>query len=81
MALESVVSRSFMRDREVECADEGALFANAYGEPLKVRIARDEAALIATDINLALMGEIGKIELACVARGRGGFLLVAAAQV
>jgi hypothetical protein len=43
-----------------------------------VRIARDEAALIATDINLALMGEIGKIELACVASGRGGFLLVAA---
>ncbi|KOO29441.1 hypothetical protein Ctob_004847, partial [Chrysochromulina tobinii] len=78
MAFACAVTRSFMRDREAECADEGALFANAYGEPLKVRIARDEAALIATDINLALMGEIGKIEVACVARGRGGFLLVAA---
>ena len=78
MALESAVKRSFMRDRDVECAPEGALFTNAYGEPMRVRFARDEAALIATDINLALMGEIGKIELACVARGRGGFLLVAA---
>ena len=30
MALESAVKRSFMRDCDVECAPEGALFTNAY---------------------------------------------------
>jgi hypothetical protein len=71
-------TRSFMRVRDAECSPDGYVCENAYGAPLRVRIARDESALIASDINLALLREIGKIERSCKLRGRGGFMLVAA---
>jgi len=77
-AFASAVTRSFSRAYEAERSPEGLTCVNAYGGLLQIRIARDEAALIASDLNLALLREIGKIEMVCKQRGRGGFKLVAA---
>ena len=77
-ALALAATRSFTRARDAERSPDGYACENAYGAPLRVRITRDESALIASDLNLALLREIGKIERACKLRGRGGFMLVAA---
>ena len=67
-----------MRVHEAERSSEGFTCENAYGGRLQIRIARDEAALIASDVNLALLREISKIEMVSKQRDRGGFMLVAA---
>jgi hypothetical protein len=77
-ALAFAVTRSFMRAHEAERSSEGFTCENAYGGRLQIRIARDEAALIASDLNLALLREISKIEMVSKLRDRGGFKLVAA---
>ena len=64
-AFASAVTRSFTRAYEAERSPEGLTCVNAYGGLLQIRIARDEAALIASDLNLALLREIGKIEMVC----------------
>ena len=70
-ALAQAATRSFTRVRDAECSPDGYVCENAYGAPLRVRISRDESALITSDINLALLREVGKIERACKLRGRG----------